>query len=80
VTRAALAVVPLYVALAACGGNDDPRPTPPAPITQRSVAPPHSPDAGIPEGHAVADARARRCRAGRRSQWRSWRYCDRFAR
>jgi hypothetical protein len=80
--RAVLAVVPLAVALASCGGSDDSPPasvTPrPEPATQRSASPPHSPDAGIPEGHAVADERARRCRAARPA--RPVRYCDRYAR
>jgi hypothetical protein len=84
VSRGVLAVIPLAVVLASCGGSDDSRTTSGAtrsePTTQRSVAPPPSPDAGIPEGHAVADARARRCRAAHPPRWRSWRYCDRYAR
>jgi nicotinamide riboside kinase len=36
--------------------------------------------AGIPEGHAAADARAQRCRAAHPVRWRYWRYCDRYAR
>jgi hypothetical protein len=81
-SRAVLAVIPLSVALASCGGADDSQPASgtarPEPTPQRFASPPHSPDAGIAEGHAVADARARRCRAARPS--RSWRYCDRYAR
>jgi hypothetical protein len=84
VSRGVLAVIPLAVVLASCGGSDDSRSasgaTRPEPTTQRSVAPPPSPDAGIPEGHAVADARARRCRAAHPPRWRPWRYCDRYAR
>jgi hypothetical protein len=84
VSRGVLAVIPVAVVLASCGGSDDSRTTSGAtrsePTTQRSVAPPKSPDAGIPEGHAVADARARRCRAAHPPRWRSWRYCDRYAR
>jgi hypothetical protein len=63
----------LSLALVSCGGADDaPRPEP---APQRSTAPPYSPDAGIPQGHSVADARAHRCRATH-----SARYCDRYAR
>jgi hypothetical protein len=75
------AAVALSVALASCGGGDDAQPGSAAeraepPGTQRrSTSPPHSPDAGIPQGHAPADARAHRCRATRPA-----RYCDRYAR
>jgi hypothetical protein len=72
------------VALAACGGSDDSDPaagtTRQEPATQRAASPPHSPDAGIPEGHAVADARPRRCRAARSPGSRAWRLCGRHAR
>jgi hypothetical protein len=82
VTRAVLAMTPVCVVLAACGGSDDPEPasgvTRPEPTTQRSTAPPPSPDAGIPEGHAAADARRQRCRAERSSRF--WRHCARIAR
>jgi hypothetical protein len=84
VSRGVLAVILLAAVLASCGGSDDSRSasraTLPEPTTQRSVAPPPSPDAGIPQGHAVADARARRCRAAHPPRRRSWRYCDRYAR
>ena len=84
-TRANVVIgIALGVLLAACGASDDSRQasgtTRPEPTTQRLAAPPASPDAGIPEGHAVADARARRCRAAHPPGWRSWRYCDRYAR
>ena len=82
VTRAVLAVIPLSVALAACGGSDDSGPaaggTRPEPTSQGSTSPPPSPDAGIPEGHALADARRHRCRAARPSRF--WRHCARIAR
>jgi hypothetical protein len=82
VTRALLAVIPVSVALAACGGSDDSDPvsgaTRPEPTTQRSTSPPPSPDAGIGEGHAVADARRHRCRALRPPRF--WRHCARSAR
>jgi hypothetical protein len=75
-------VIPLSVALAACGGSDDSEPasgaTRPEPATQRSTSPPPSPDAGIAEGHAAADARRHRCRATRSSRF--WRHCARLAR
>lgn len=84
VSRGVLAALSLTVPLASCGSSDDPGSasgaTRPQPPTQRSGAPPPSPDAGIPEGHAAADARARRCRAAHPPQWRFWRYCDRYAR
>jgi hypothetical protein len=82
VTPAVLAVIPLSVALAACGGTDDSEPASgvrrPEPTTQRSTAPPPSPDAGIAEGHAAADARRRRCRVARPPRFR--RQCARLAR
>jgi hypothetical protein len=82
VTRAVLAVTLLSVALASCGGSGDDGPASGAtePATQRSTSPPHSPDAGIPEGHAAADARARRCRAARPPHSRAWRRCGWYAR
>ena len=84
VTRGVLAVISLSVALSSCGGSDESQPasgaTRPEPTTQRSTAPPRSPDAGIPEGHAPADARARRCRAARLPRSRSWRRCGWYAR
>jgi hypothetical protein len=52
VPRALLAVIPLSVALAACGGSDDSEPASGAtrqPASQRSTSPAPSPDAGIPE-------------------------------
>jgi hypothetical protein len=82
VSRAVLAVI--LLALAACGGSDDSEPTTgatrPEPTMQRSTSPPPSPDAGIAEGHAVADARARRCRAAHSPGSRSWRRCGWYAR
>jgi hypothetical protein len=82
VTRAVLAVVSLSAAFASCDSSNDSGPasgaTPPQPTTQRSTSPPPSPDAGIAEGHALADARARRCRAARSSRF--WRHCARIAR
>jgi hypothetical protein len=79
-----LSAIAVAVLLASCGGSDDARhasgATQPEPTTRRLTAPPASPDSGIPEGHAVADARARRCRAAHPQRWRSWRYCDRYAR
>ena len=83
-TRAVLAAISLSVALAACGGSGDSNPasvaTRPEPTTQRSTSPPHSPDAGIAEGHAVADERGRRCRATRSPGSRSWRRCAWYTR
>jgi hypothetical protein len=78
-------VVSLAVALASCGGSEDSRSasgsTRPRPTKHRSGAPPpRSPDAGIPVGHAAADARARRCRAAHPPRWHYWRYCDKYAR
>jgi ABC-type glycerol-3-phosphate transport system substrate-binding protein len=74
----------LTVALAACGGSDDSRPassaTRPEPATQRTFWAPWSPDAGISEGHAVADERARRCRAEHPRRSRAWQRCFRRAR
>jgi hypothetical protein len=82
VTRAVLGVIPLCLALAACGGTDDSEPDSgvprPEPTTQRSTSPPPSPDAGIAEGHAEADARRRRCRVARPPRF--WRHCARIAR
>ena len=81
-TRAVLAVLSLAVALASCGSSNDSEPASGAtslqPTTQRATAPPPSPDAGIPEGHALADARRRRCRAA--NPPRLWRHCARIAR
>jgi hypothetical protein len=83
VTRAVLAVIPLSVALAACGGADSESTsgaTRPEPATHRATHVPYSPDAGIAEGHSVADARARRCRDERPAYTRAWRACGRLAR
>jgi hypothetical protein len=81
-TRAVLAVVSLSVALAACGSSNDSEPASgarrPQPTTQRPTSPPPSPDAGIAEGHASADARRHRCRATRSPRF--WRHCARIAR
>jgi hypothetical protein len=78
-----LSVLLVAVLLVACGGPDESESTSdatrPEPATQRSTSP-YSPDAGIAEGHAVADARARRCRAARPAYSRSWRRCGRLAR
>lgn len=72
VTRAVLAVIALSIA--ACGGSNDSEPasgaTRPKPTTPRSTSPPPSPDAGLPEGHAAADARRHRCRATRSPRFR----------
>lgn len=70
----ALVVLLLSATLASCGGSDDAKPT------QRSTVHPWSPDAGIAEGHAVADVRAQRCRAALPPGWRAWRRCNRDAR
>jgi hypothetical protein len=82
VTGAVLVVIPVSVALAACGGTDASEPasgvTRPEPTTQRSTSPPPSPDAGIAEGHAAADARRQRCRVARPPRF--WRHCARIAR
>jgi hypothetical protein len=84
VTRAVLAVILLSLALPSCGGSDDSGSasgaTRPEPAPQRPTSPPHSPDAGIPEGHAAADARARLCREARRPGSRAWRRCGWYAR
>jgi hypothetical protein len=77
VSRKTLLVLPAALVLGSCGGSGKPPPTPAAP---HSIATGVSPDAGIPDGHAAADARARRCRAAHPPKWRYWRYCDRFAR
>jgi hypothetical protein len=75
------AAVAVSVALASCGGTEGAEPGPgtpgpkPADARQRSTSPPHSPDAGIPQGHAPADARAHRCRLRHPA-----RHCDRYAR
>jgi hypothetical protein len=75
-----LAVIPLCVALAACGDSDDSEPasgaTRPEPRMQHLASP--SPDAGIPDGHAPADARRHRCRAERPPRF--WQHCARIAR
>jgi hypothetical protein len=75
-------VIAVSAALAACGGSDDSEPaaraTPAVPTTQRIASPPRSPDAGITEGHAVADERRRRCRAEHSS--RDWDDCARNSR
>jgi len=79
-----LAALSLALVPASCGDAQDSRSasgaTRPEQVTRRSGTPPRSPDAGIPEGHAAADARARRCRAAHPPRWRFWRYCDRYAR
>jgi hypothetical protein len=81
VSRKALPVLPVVLVLGSCGGSGSPPPAPAAmPAAPRSIATGTSPDAGIPQGHAAADARARRCRATHPRQWRYWRYCDRYAR
>jgi hypothetical protein len=81
-TRAVLALVSVSLALASCGSSNHSEPasgaTPQQPATQPSTSPPPSPDAGIPEGHALADERRRHCRAERPP--RLWRHCARIAR
>jgi hypothetical protein len=76
---AVIAVISL-VALASCRGSDDSRSASGATRPEPSGTASLSPDAGIAEGHAAADARARRCRAAHPPRWRYWRYCDRYAR
>jgi hypothetical protein len=82
VSRKSLLGLPVALVLGSCGGADSPPPAPPAamPAAPQSIATGISPDAGIPQGHAAADARARRCRATHPPKWRYWRYCDCYAR
>jgi len=77
-SRAVLAAIAVAAVLASCGGADDPRPAP-EPATRGFVLG-RSPDAGISEGHAVADKRALRCRAAHPMNSHGWRRCNRNAR
>ena len=74
--RAVLTAIAISAVLASCGGSSvEPRP---APESRFSLG--RSPDAGIAEGHAVADERAQRCRAAHPLESRAWRRCNRNAR
>jgi hypothetical protein len=72
--RAVLAAIAISAVLASCGGSSASEPTSPRFELGRS------PDAGISEGHAVADKRAQRCRAAHPRGSRAWRRCNRNAR
>jgi hypothetical protein len=71
-------VIPLCVALAACGSSDDSDSgaTRPEAVTQHTASP--SPDAGSPTGPAPADRVRHRGRAERPPRF--WAHCARIAR
>jgi hypothetical protein len=73
--RAVLAAIVSSAVLASCGGSSEPQPS-----SQPSFKLGRSPDAGISEGHAVADRRAQRCRALHPADSRAWDRCNRNAR
>ena len=74
-TRVVLLVVAIGLALTGCGGSGGPEP---AWNAARPVVPAPPPDAGIPEGHALADARRHRCRSEHPPRF--WGECARIAR